>query len=55
MPVRGFLNMVNILLLKEALPDYLKDFVTFAYKTGWRLSEISKLTWKPDRCQARYR
>ena len=23
----------------------LKPFVTFAYKTGWRLSEISTLTW----------
>jgi integrase len=28
------------------LPEYLKSFVTFAYKTGWRISEISELTWQ---------
>ena len=27
------------------MPDYLKGFVTFAYKTGWRMSEITGLTW----------
>ena len=31
--------------MRDALPDYLKDFATFAYKTGWRLSEIANLTW----------
>ena len=25
--------------------SYLKGFVTFAYKTGWRFSEISSLKW----------
>ena len=29
----------------DALPSYLKGFATFAYKTGWRVSEISNLTW----------
>jgi integrase len=33
------------LALHEALPDFLKGFVTFAYKTGWRFSEITNLTW----------
>ncbi len=42
---KGFFEHGEYLALKEALPDYLKDFVIFAYKTGWRLSEISKLTW----------
>jgi integrase len=27
------------------LPEHLKGFVTFAYKTGWRVSEISGVTW----------
>jgi integrase len=31
--------------LRDAMPDYLKGFVTFAYKTGWRVSEITDLTW----------
>ena len=42
---KGFFEHGEYLALKEALPEYLKDFVTFAYKTGWRLSEISTLTW----------
>jgi len=42
---KGFFEHGEYLALKDALPEYLKDFVTFAYKTGWRLSEISKLTW----------
>ncbi len=31
--------------LRDALPSYLQGFVTFAYKTGWRESEISNLAW----------
>jgi integrase len=27
------------------LPSHLKGFATFAYKTGWRVSEIANLTW----------
>ena len=26
-------------------PLFLKPYVIFAYKTGWRDSEISRLTW----------
>ena len=33
------------LAVRNALRSHLKDFVTFAYKTGWRISEISGLTW----------
>jgi hypothetical protein len=28
------------------LPDYLIDFVRFAYYSGWRKSEIKKLEWR---------
>jgi integrase len=31
--------------VRDALPDYLKGYVTFAYKSGWRKKEISNLTW----------
>ncbi len=42
---KGFFEYGEFLALREALPEYLKGFVTFAYKTGWRFSEISGLTW----------
>lgn len=42
---KGFFEHGDFLALRDALPSYLKKFVTFAYKTGWRLSEIANLTW----------
>lgn len=42
---QGFFEHGEFIALRDALPDYLKGFVTFAYKTGWRLSEITGLTW----------
>ncbi len=42
---KGFFEHGDFLALRAALPSYLKGFVTFAYKTGWRVSEISGLTW----------
>ena len=42
---RGFFEHGHFLALRKALPEYLKGFVTFAYKTGWRVSEITGLTW----------
>jgi integrase len=42
---KGFFEHDEFLSLREALPEYLKNFVTFAYKTGWRLSEVANLTW----------
>jgi integrase len=42
---KGFFEHGDFLKLRNALPDYLKGFVTFAYKTGWRVSEIEGLTW----------
>lgn len=44
-PRKGFFEHDMFLALKEALPDYLKTYVTFAYKSGWRLREISALLW----------
>ncbi len=49
---KGFFEHGDFLALRDALPEHLRGFVTFAYKTGWRLSEISNLTWSQvDRTQ----
>jgi integrase len=42
---KGFFEQGDYLALREALPAYLKPFVTFAYKTGWRDKEITNLIW----------
>jgi len=42
---KGFFENEDFIALRDALPFYLKGFVTFAYKTGWRLSEIEGLKW----------
>jgi len=42
---QGFFEHGEFIALRDALPDYLKGFVTFGYKTGWRVSEITGLTW----------
>jgi len=42
---KGFFEHADFLALRDALPSYLNSFVTFAYKTGWRASEIADLTW----------
>jgi len=41
---QGFFEHDDYLKLMEALPFCLKSVVTFAYKTGWRKSEILNLT-----------
>ncbi len=43
---KGFFEHDQFLALRDNLPEYLKGFVTFAYKTGWRFSEISDLSWQ---------
>lgn len=43
---KGFFEHNQFIALRDALPPYLKSFVTFAYKVGWRDGEISSLTWK---------
>jgi integrase len=42
---KGYFEYGDFLALRDALPDYLKGFATFGYKTGWRVSEIANLTW----------
>jgi len=42
---KGFFEHSEFIALRDALPEYLKGFVTFAYKTGWRLTEIETLKW----------
>ena len=49
---KGFFEQADYLALRDALPTYLKPFVTFAYKTGWRDKEIANLDWsRVDRKQ----
>jgi integrase len=43
---QGFLDHGNFLALRDALPDYLKDPVTFLYFSGWRVSEMRQLEWR---------
>lgn len=42
---KGFFEHGDFLALRDALPEYLKGFATFGYKTGWRKTEIETLTW----------
>ena len=42
---KGFFEHGAFLSLREVLPVYLKPFVTFGYRTGWRDTEITGLTW----------
>ena len=39
---KGFFEHADFLALRDALPDFMKGFVTFGYKTGWRFSEIAE-------------
>jgi len=41
----GFFEHDEFLKFRDKLPEYLKGFVTFAYKLGWRVSEITGLKW----------
>jgi integrase len=42
---KGFFEHNQFLALRSALPFFLQPFVTFAYKVGWRDTEISSLKW----------
>jgi len=44
-PRPGFVEPGDFAALVESLPEYLRGFVTFAYRTGWRVSEIRDLKW----------
>jgi len=43
---QGFLDHASFLALREALPGYLKDPITFLYLSGWRVSEMRSLEWR---------
>ena len=42
----GFFEVNEFLTLIDALPEYLRPMVMFAYYTGWRKREILGLQWK---------
>ena len=42
---KGFFEHSEFIALRDALPEYLKPFVTFGYKVGWRDKEIASLNW----------
>ncbi len=48
----GFFEHDEFLKVRDKLPSYLKGIITFGYKLGWRVSEITSLTWSQvDRIQ----
>jgi integrase len=42
---KGFFEHGEFIAFRNALPEYLKPVVTFAYYTGWRKQEILSLKW----------
>ncbi len=43
---QGFLEHADFLALRQALPPYLRDPITFLYLSGWRVSEMKSLEWR---------
>lgn len=43
---QGFLDHGSFLTLREHLPDYLKDPITFLYLSGWRVGEMRAMEWR---------
>ncbi len=43
---QGFVDHGVFLALRDRLPDYLKDPITFLYLSGWRLGEMKALEWR---------
>ena len=41
----GFFEHDEFLKVRDKLPSYLKGVITFGYKLGWRVSEITGLKW----------
>lgn len=42
---QGFFTYEEVVTLIASLPEYLKDFVWFAYYSGWHKGEIARLEW----------
>ncbi len=49
----GFLEDFEYEALHDAMPEYLKGFLTFGYLTGWRKEEVAGLTWDRVNLQER--
>jgi len=45
LPRSGYIDSDTFEQLYELVPDYLKPVIIFAYRTGWRKSEILNLKW----------
>ena len=43
---QGFVDHGAFVALRQNLPEYLKDPVTFLYLSGWRLGEMKALEWR---------
>ncbi len=52
----GFVEHAEFVALRDALPERLRDPVTFLYLSGWRVSEMKTLEWREvndDRTEVR--
>lgn len=43
---QGFLDDGDFKAVRERLPSYVRDPVTFLYRSGWRISEMRALEWR---------
>jgi integrase len=43
---QGFIDHSAFMELRENLPEYLRDAITFLYLSGWRLGEMKALEWR---------
>jgi integrase len=41
----GFLTKIQVERIANTAPEYLSDFIRYAFYSGWRKGEISSLTW----------
>jgi integrase len=42
---KGFFEYQDFVAIREVLPEYLRGYLTFGYRSGWRAGEIRNLTW----------
>lgn len=43
---QGFIDHGAFIALRDNLPEYLRDPITFLYLSGWRLGEMKALEWR---------
>lgn len=44
-PRQGFVEHAEFIALRDALPERLRDPITFLYLSGWRVGEMKSLEW----------